>query len=155
MTDSDEAQVDEGRSLTPEETARLNEAFLRAMQADPDPEKTKAAADAVVDYLRAEMKEGDAISAALCAVLPSMRDRTARQWREEKQYAIYNSPLDYPGKFVVRGHTLTHPRPTPDPEPTAVVDTLEEARAAIPSIAERTYFPRFADDVSSLLEVWW
>ena len=50
-------------------------------------------------------------------------------------WTIYRDPKDYPGKFVLRGWL---PNPA-DPDapfaaliPRAVVDTLDEARAAVP-----------------------
>lgn len=49
-------------------------------------------------------------------------------------WALYDSPADYPGKFVVRRFAIVRGEIEPAPEffPTAVVDSLEEARSHIP-----------------------
>lgn len=48
------------------------------------------------------------------------------------QFVIYESPNDYPGKFVVREYRISPGTIRAATEPAAVVDTLEEARAVIP-----------------------
>lgn len=69
-----------------------------------------------------------------------------------KQYAVYKSPIDYPGKFVVRGFELKMGQVVPEDEPLCVSDNLLEARKVIP----RTFINlgRSADDEECMLEVW-
>lgn len=69
-------------------------------------------------------------------------------------FTIYSSPADYPGKYVVRRWRVVRgsPEPVPDPQPLAVVDTLEEARRAVP--AHLTCIPRWPGDVPCVVEVW-
>ncbi len=64
-------------------------------------------------------------------------------------YTIYRNPSDYPGKFVVRRFWLE----TPDPEPLAVVDTLEEAREAVPPEADHN-IGREPGDEPQIVETW-
>lgn len=45
---------------------------------------------------------------------------------------IYRSPLDYPGKFVVRRFWIEAAGPVVEDLPLAVVATIEQARAALP-----------------------
>jgi len=46
-------------------------------------------------------------------------------------FTVYENPLDYPGRFVVRRFEVSADGAQPVPPPVAVVDTLAEARAAI------------------------
>lgn len=69
-----------------------------------------------------------------------------------RSFAIYQNPTDYPGRFVVRGWTWTASSLAPDAEPTAVVDTLDAARAAIP--AGLVCEPRAPGDDPVIVEVW-
>jgi len=46
-------------------------------------------------------------------------------------WTIYQSPLDHPGKFVVRAYDVTAAGSVPRPD-SCVCDTLAEARAAVP-----------------------
>lgn len=67
-------------------------------------------------------------------------------------WVIYENPSDYPGKFVVR---LWHPGAgflEAAKDPTAVVETLEEARKAIPEGRHR--LPRQASDDPVIVETW-
>ena len=48
-------------------------------------------------------------------------------------YTVYNNPTDYPGKFVVRRYVSESGRTIADFEPLLVCDTLDQARAAIPT----------------------
>lgn len=68
-------------------------------------------------------------------------------------WVIYRHPLDYSDKFVVRAQ---HVRPRAgveiDVEPTAVVDSLEEAREEIP--AGLFNLGRQHDDDPAIYEVW-
>lgn len=66
-------------------------------------------------------------------------------------YTVYDSPLDYPGKFVVRGWVATMP-PTPDAEPLSVTGSLEEARASLPPGLIR--LPRMGKDEPQIVESW-
>lgn len=70
-----------------------------------------------------------------------------------RSYTIYRNPRDFPGKYVVRGFDLrSGPNPLPDPEPLAVVDTLEEAQAAIPPGLFNIH--RFPADEPQIVETW-
>lgn len=69
-------------------------------------------------------------------------------------WAIYASPRDYPGKYVVRRWILrrgTKLPPLPEPDP-AITDSLDQARASIPPGRQR--LERTDDDVTSLVESW-
>lgn len=66
-------------------------------------------------------------------------------------WTIYNNPSDYPGKFVVRRMTILGGIHR-DPEPAAVVDTLEEARAAVPPSLMR--IDRHPNDEPQIVECW-
>ena len=46
--------------------------------------------------------------------------------------SIYYNPLDYPGKFVLRWQKVIRGAVLVDPDPLAIVDTLEQARQAVP-----------------------
>ena len=62
-------------------------------------------------------------------------------------WTIYNSPSDYPNKFVVRKFNYDSPT-----DEVKVFDTLEEARIAIP---RHLYcMPRLEDDDPCIVEVW-
>lgn len=65
---------------------------------------------------------------------------------------VYFNPSDYPGKFVVRFWVVTAAGVEKSAEPMAVVDTLEEARAAIPRGAVR--LDRSEHDEPVIVEVW-
>ncbi len=67
-------------------------------------------------------------------------------------YTIYDSPDDYPGKFVVRAYTITPDGPIPEENPVVVTDNLEIARAALPPYLIR--IPRSKDDFLSVVEMW-
>lgn len=68
-------------------------------------------------------------------------------------YVIYRNPRDYPGKFVVREHAVTHDTGIVivDP-PLAVVGSLAAARNAVP--AGLYNMGRMADDEPQIVEVW-
>ena len=67
-------------------------------------------------------------------------------------FVVYDSPSDYPGRFVVRRFVSTAGRVVPDPEPVAVTSTLEIAREVIP-IGLVRLSPR-PDDDQAISEVW-
>lgn len=69
-------------------------------------------------------------------------------------FTIYDDPTDHPGKFVVRRWWLDFPggEPFKDTEPTAVVPTLEEARAAVPEGMYR--LSRLPNDEPQIVETW-
>lgn len=48
-------------------------------------------------------------------------------------YAIYENPVDCPGKFVVRRWSASIHGAVADAQPHAVTNTLEEARQTLPS----------------------
>jgi hypothetical protein len=66
-------------------------------------------------------------------------------------WTIYRNPTDYPTKYVVRGASVTRTI-VHDPEPTAVVDSLSEARAAVPS--GLVCMPRQIADDPVIVECW-
>lgn len=72
-----------------------------------------------------------------------------------RTWTIFENPSDFPGKFVVRIFTANGEpphEPIPNRRPTAVVDTLEEARAALPEGLTR--FSRDEKDDPVIVEVW-
>ena len=71
-----------------------------------------------------------------------------------RQYVIYRFPRDYPGKYVVRAWSIVRGKqePVPDEKPVAVVDTLEEARRAVP--AGLFNLGRYDQDEHQIVEVW-
>lgn len=69
------------------------------------------------------------------------------------QYAIYQRPVDYPTKFVVRRWDVIEGRAHPKPHPrVATATTLEEARALIPDHCVN--IGRAPDDDPVIAEVW-
>lgn len=69
-----------------------------------------------------------------------------------KQYAVYESPTDYPGKFVVRGFEIKNGQVIPEDKPLCISDSLREARKAIPDTFIN--LGRSAKDDNCMLEVW-
>lgn len=67
-------------------------------------------------------------------------------------YVIYDNPRDYPGKFVVRRQWPHDGQVIADKEALAVVDTLDQARAALPDGLIR--FDRHPNDDSVIVEAW-
>lgn len=65
---------------------------------------------------------------------------------------IYHNPVDHPGRYVTRAQWIYPGRVEPDPEPLAVVDTLEEARAVIPPDMDRV--ARDPHDEPQVVECW-
>lgn len=69
-------------------------------------------------------------------------------------YAIYENPRDFPGKFVVRRWAIVRGgmEPLPEAEPLGVVDTIEAARALVP----QGLYPlgRQEQDDAVIREVW-
>lgn len=67
---------------------------------------------------------------------------------------IYQNPLDYPLKFVVRRQWACEGgRVEIEAEPLAVVDTLDQARAAVPTGSDAR-LDRDPNDDPTILEVW-
>lgn len=68
-------------------------------------------------------------------------------------WVIYRSPLDHPGKFVVRAQDVTNGNPEPVPRKGCLVcDSLTEARAVVPPHLHR--LDRHPDDEPSIVETW-
>lgn len=69
-------------------------------------------------------------------------------------YTIYFNPRDYPGRFVMREWFIVKGsrEPMPAPLPSAVCDTLEEARRALPPGV--VWMGRNPEDESQIVEVW-
>ena len=70
-------------------------------------------------------------------------------WR---MFTVYFDPSDYPGKYVVRGSTVLTEGALTDVEPLVVVDTYDEACAAIPPGLWQLM--RSPDDDIVVVEVW-
>lgn len=64
---------------------------------------------------------------------------------------VYNSPLDFPGKYVARIHDIENGKPLPQPY-ALIKDSLEEIREVIPEQFIR--MPRDPHDVVCIEEVW-
>jgi hypothetical protein len=69
-----------------------------------------------------------------------------------RMYAIFDSPRDFPGFFVVRGWTIGEGILVPDDKETAKVSTIEEAREAIPDGLVQIEKSPFDDP--AMAEVW-
>lgn len=73
-------------------------------------------------------------------------------------FTVYFNPKDYPGKYVVRRFVISGPVPIPCPEPIAITDTLDSARAAVPryEIGQGVLIPwdRSPDDDPTIIESW-
>lgn len=67
-------------------------------------------------------------------------------------WTVYQSPSDYPGRFVVRRCEVARGVITHDATPLAVVDTLEAARAAVPRGLACMH--RHPEDQPQIVEVW-
>lgn len=68
-------------------------------------------------------------------------------------FAIYESPSDYTGKFVVRGWAVNADGSVrPDRFPLAVVDTLDLARESVP--ADLVRVERSPSDDPCIVETW-
>lgn len=70
-------------------------------------------------------------------------------------FTIYRDPKDYPGRFVVRRFkvTRTGSEPVPDPQPFAVVRSLQEARRVIMPL-QLIRLDRSPDDEPHIVETW-
>lgn len=71
---------------------------------------------------------------------------------EFESFVIFNSPLDYPGKYVVRRFVAKGGESIPDDEPLAVAKTYDRALDSIPGGLYR--IPRDPADHASVVEVW-
>lgn len=70
--------------------------------------------------------------------------------REIFQYVIYDSPKDYPGKWVARRWTIRHGQIIAGPA--YICDSLEAAREHVPF--ELFNIGRQPDDEPTIKEVW-
>lgn len=70
-----------------------------------------------------------------------------------RMYTIYDHPTDYPNHFVVRGITIREGHIIHDHIATAIVDTLREARAAIP-MQYSARISRSPEDEPQIVETW-
>jgi hypothetical protein len=66
---------------------------------------------------------------------------------------IYRNPSDFPGKYVVRRQWAGRGGVLIEPGTLAVVDTLDQARAAVPP-EQDTRLNRQPDDDPCIVEVW-
>lgn len=71
----------------------------------------------------------------------------------EHQYVIFNDPLDYPGKFVVRRFFFIGGVAAPEVVPVGVANTLEEARKLVPD-THGYMLGRLPRDEKQISEVW-
>lgn len=67
-------------------------------------------------------------------------------------WTIFCSPRDYPGKYVLRRFDIGPGQVKPALVPSAVGDTLEEVRKALPIWL--VCFPRGEQDVPTIVESW-
>lgn len=67
-------------------------------------------------------------------------------------WVIYANPKDCPGKYVVRRHLTGPGFVLADQDPTAIVESLEEARSAVPP--GRFNLHRMPGDDPCIAEVW-
>ncbi len=70
-----------------------------------------------------------------------------------EMWTVYDSPLDYPGKFVARLWVIR--RGDPEPRPTgdlAIASTLEAVREMLPF--GLTLLPRSEEDEPQIVESW-
>jgi hypothetical protein len=105
-----------------------------------------------------ERDEARAEVVRLTAQLDWMSSANRRQTMQHsddvlRQYVVYNSPKDFPGKYVVREWTIVRG----SDKPVACADarafeTLEEARRGIPGGMVK--IPRHPKDDVVIVEVW-
>lgn len=70
-------------------------------------------------------------------------------------YTIYESPLDFPGKFVVRRHLVDADGSRPDAEPLCVADSLDSARALLlANVPGLACLGRHVEDEPQIVETW-
>jgi hypothetical protein len=71
-------------------------------------------------------------------------------------WTIYSNPTDYPGKFVTRESVITAGHVRTRVTPTAVVDSLEEARAAAQAASAYVLVrqERHPSDDPKIVETW-
>lgn len=67
-------------------------------------------------------------------------------------WTICESPKDFPGKFVVRRFRVRAGEVDAEKDPVAVVDTLDQARDAVPLGHYR--MDRMPEDEPQIVEVW-
>lgn len=67
-------------------------------------------------------------------------------------FAIYYSPTDFPGKFVVRRFLVSANGMACDAIPSGIAETLEGARAFVPQGC--IPIARSPGDVASIVETW-
>lgn len=65
---------------------------------------------------------------------------------------IYENPLDYPGKYVLRRWVTGKHYPIPDEKPIIVHEDLAEVRKHVPDGFVK--IPRAPDDDRCILETW-
>lgn len=68
-------------------------------------------------------------------------------------YTIYQNPSDYPGRFVVRRCHVGAGGIVFDPQPLAVVDSLEAARETLDR-SVLVLLPRHPGDEPQIVETW-
>lgn len=71
-------------------------------------------------------------------------------------WVVYENPSDFPGKFVVREWRTSAAGIQRAVEPTAVVDSLAQAREAVTEASPMalTVMPRNPEDDPTIVEVW-
>lgn len=69
------------------------------------------------------------------------------------QYVVYQNPIDYPGKFVVRRFFIGNSMVAPELQPFAVTNTLDAARKSIPE-THGYMLERLNQDEPQIKEIW-
>src|SRR4029078_5418964 len=70
-------------------------------------------------------------------------------------FTVYENPRDYPGRIVVGLFDVSVGGTLADPEPLAIVDTLDEARAAIKRVYPgAAWVQRNPSDDDPIVEGW-
>jgi len=70
-----------------------------------------------------------------------------------RQFVVYDNPSDYPGKFVVRGWTITAGHVQPDTL-CQLADDIDGARALVPDHLGLVNIGRQPEDDPTIVEVW-
>lgn len=68
-------------------------------------------------------------------------------------YTLYNSPLDFPGQYVVRRFTIGKGDPIPDAEPFIVTEDMNEVKEAMNRLG-LFIVPRSPEDDPKIVCTW-
>lgn len=67
-------------------------------------------------------------------------------------WTIYDDPVDFPGRFVVRRFRIRGANPEPEAKPWSIKGSLPEARGTVPAGLIR--ISRARDDEPHIVECW-